>query len=181
MIKPSDDWTFTILLCMFGMLSKGEKNKKDRCSSVFCITALPFSLIELIHDKDLSDKTCPCMEEAPQQEHQQADGEWAGLWQVPHLHSHPVRTSLLCYSQPRLSDWQVWELDVDWLLHCRWQVGKIRVRCRLHCSVIHSQAGPAVSREQIPGVFLSLGLLEPSASLHPGMDGAVAMGFWVHR
>ena len=30
MIKPSDDWTFAILLCMFGMLSKGEKNKKDK-------------------------------------------------------------------------------------------------------------------------------------------------------
>ena len=30
MIKPSDDWIFAILLCMFGMLSKGEKNKKDK-------------------------------------------------------------------------------------------------------------------------------------------------------
>jgi len=54
------------------------------------------------------------------------------------------------------------------------------VRCRLHCSVIHSQAGPAVSREQIPSVVLSLRMLEPSAGLHPGMDGAAAVGAWVH-
>ena len=116
----------------------------------------------------------------PQQEYQQADGEWAGLWQVPHLHSHPVGTSHLCYSQPHFSDWQIWELDVHRLLHCRWQVGKIRVRCGLHCSVIHSQAGPAVSREQIPSVVLSLRMLEPSAGLPPGMDGAAAVGAWVH-
>lgn len=162
---------------MFGMLSKGEKNEKDRCSSVLS-HALPFSLIELIHDKDLSDKTCPCTEEAPQQEHQQVDGEWAGLCRshisIPTL-SEPHHSATHSHASLRL------ELDVDWFLHCRWQVGKIRVRCRLHCSVIHSQAGPAVSREQIPGVVLSLGMLGAECKPPSRHDGAVAMGFWVHR
>lgn len=77
MIKLSDDWTFTILLCMFGMLSKGVQ---DTHSLVFCITALPLSLIEFIHDKDLNDKTCPCTEEAPPAG--APAGEWGVGWSV---------------------------------------------------------------------------------------------------